>query len=121
MSNVKQADSVVDISYLKQVSGGDTSLMMDMIDLFLGQTPLQISQMYQCVDDENWQALNRIAHKAKSSFGVMGVESIVEDIKHVEIWASQQIRLDEITPLIDNINRVCQQAYTEYERIMEQM
>ncbi len=47
--------------------GGDTELMVEIIDLFLDEKNVQVSAMEDCVAGKDWDSLSKIAHTIKGS------------------------------------------------------
>ena len=114
----RQADSkIVNLEYLNLVCGGSEEMVSELIDLFLEQTPPEIEKMCECVEKEDWDALNSAAHKTKSSTNILGIEQIKEEIQSIEIWAAERKNLDLIPALIQKVKLVCDQAYKELNEI----
>lgn len=77
----------VDLTYLEDMSNGNTRVMVEMIEIFNSQVPELISKMKEYLQEENWDALSRLAHKAKASAFIMGMTEVAADLKLLEISA----------------------------------
>jgi len=89
-------------------------LMMDMIMLYLEQTPALISSMKQSLIDEDWNSLYIAAHKIIPSFYIMGIHKDFENMgKKVQEYASTQQNLDELEDLVLKLETVCLRACDE--------
>ncbi|SDM11072.1 HPt (histidine-containing phosphotransfer) domain-containing protein [Daejeonella rubra] len=92
------ADFNLDLSYLQDVASGSTEFMIEMIELFLTQTPAYFDQLGQLIIDENWSAVADIAHKIKPTLAFMGVESARGSMAEIEQNARNLKKLETIPP-----------------------
>ncbi len=79
----------VDLTYLEDMSNGNTRVMLEMIEIFNCQVPELIEKMKAYLDEENWDALSRLAHKAKASAFIMGMKEVAADLKSLEVTAKK--------------------------------
>lgn len=106
----------IDLSYLTHRTKANPQLMMQMISLYLEQTPPLIKAMKQSLKDENWDLLHSAVHKMIPSFSIMGISTDYENIaKKVQEYASIQNQTDGILDLVLKLENVCVQACEELE------
>ena len=67
-------EKLTDLSYLKEMSGNDYSIIKEMIDIFIEQVPEFLDEVSNSFESQDLQALGAVAHKAKSSVRTMGME-----------------------------------------------
>jgi CheY-like chemotaxis protein len=104
------------LNYLAQRTKANPALMMEMIAVYLEQTPLLIAAMNQSLVDSDWELLNATAHKIIPSFSIVGISSDFVDIaKQVQHYANTQQERDGISGLILKLQNVCEQACMELE------
>jgi HPt (histidine-containing phosphotransfer) domain-containing protein len=90
--------------------------MMQMISLYLDQTPTLISAMKQALQEKNWNLLYTTVHKLIPSFSIMGINSNFENMaKQLQELAYKQFDSDEIPKMVLQIDTVCQQTCKELE------
>ena len=88
--------------------------MLEMIELYLEQTPPVISQMKQSVCDKDWPSLSAAVHKMIPSFSIMGIHQDAENkARKIQEYANTQQHLDEIQELVLQLNSICSQACDE--------
>ena len=105
-----------DLKYLNQRTKSNPKLMMEMISLYLKQTPPLINTMKQSLQDKDWDLLQKTAHKIIPSFSIMGMSPIFENIaKKIQECASTEQHTDEIPDLVVKLDVVCSQACKELE------
>ncbi|MFA9390157.1 MAG: PAS domain S-box protein [Prolixibacteraceae bacterium] len=113
ISEIK-TEKCVDLHYLLHRTKSNPELMMQMISLYLEQTPPLITSMKQSLEDKDWKLLYTAVHKMIPSFSIMGIDSDVEDMaKQVQEFASKQIESDGIPEMVLQIETVCTQACKE--------
>ncbi len=106
----------IDLVYLNQKTKSDPELMMEMIDLYLAQTPTLINTIKQSFAEQNWQLMAAAAHKMIPSFSIMGISSDFENIaKRIQEFANSHEKLTEIDELVTQLEQICLQACLELE------
>jgi len=88
---------VIDLSYLRSILGNDQTLITEVIDSFKVETPQILFKMKEAVLAHDSDSMAKMAHKAKASFKMFGMEKAVsalvklesdaklEDLTHVEM------------------------------------
>jgi hypothetical protein len=90
--------------------------MMEMISLYLEQTPPLVNAMKQSFQEKDWNLLHAAVHKMIPSFSIMGISPSVESMaKQVKEYASTQQQSVGIQDLVLQIENVCVQACQELE------
>ncbi len=106
----------VNLDYLKYRTKSDPALMMEMISLYLVQTPPLINLMKQSLEKKDWVSLHAAVHKMIPSFSIMGISKDFENIaKRVQEYANTQEQTDGIEELVQQLENVCTQACSELE------
>jgi len=106
----------IDLDYLIRRTKSNPNLMMEMISLYLEQTPPLISAMRQSYKDKDWHLLYSAVHKMIPSFSIMGISTDFENMaKKVQEFASTQKQSEGITDMVLQLGNVCSQACEELE------
>lgn len=104
----------IDLQYLSHRTKSDPKLMMEMISLYLEQTPPLINAMKKGLEDKDWDTLHAAVHKMIPSFSIMGISTDFENkAKKVQEYASSQKEIHVIPDLILELEAVCRQACEE--------
>jgi len=112
--NEKKNGRCIDLDYLIHRTKSDPTLMMEMISLYLEQTPPLVSAMKQSFQDKDWGLLHAAVHKMIPSFSIMGIGSNFENMaKQVKDYATTQQQSVEIQDLVLQLENVCNQACKE--------
>ncbi len=111
-----KTESCIDLSFLLRRNKSNPILMMEMISLYLEQTPSLINAMKQSLHVKDWEGLYTAVHKIIPSFAVMGMNVEFENTaKRVQQYASTQLHTDGIPDLVLQLETVCMQACVELE------
>ncbi len=104
----------IDLAYLIHRTKSNPELMMEMIALYLEQTPPLVYAMKQSLQDKDWQSLYVAVHKIIPSFMIMGISKDFENMaKKVQEYASTQLQTDGIPELVYKLESICAQACIE--------
>lgn len=106
---------IADLNYLKTMSGGDSKFIREMIELFREQVDEYKQLMPDLLQNEKYDELGKVAHKAKSSVAVMGMTEVAELLKQLEILAHEQQEVDRYGAMIDEFLEQSQLALDELE------
>lgn len=103
-----------DLDYLTHRTKSNPTLMMEMIGLYLEQTPPLINAMRKSYDSKDWEKLKSAIHKMIPSFSIVGINVEFENMaKKVQEYASDQLQEESISDMVSAIERVCNQACSE--------
>jgi PAS domain S-box-containing protein len=107
----------VDLSNLSRRTKSDPKLMMEMISLYLDQTPSLIAAMKQGLHDKDYSALQSAVHKMVPSFSIMGISKDFENIakKVQEDVDNIQRHRHGMPDLVLQLEKVCTEACKELE------
>ena len=120
------------LEYLIRRTKSNPKLIVEMISLYLEQTPPLISVIKQSFEVKDWNLLHSAVHKIIPSFSIMGMSSDFEDMaKKIQEYAgnqykesqanfSKQIKANpsgnaEISGLVTQVEKVCSRACIELE------
>jgi len=77
----------INTGYIEMVAGGDNDLLRELIGMFRDQVEEFNAEMKVLYAEKNYRALGNLAHKAKSSVAIMGMESLANMLKTFELQA----------------------------------
>jgi len=104
----------IDLDYLTHRTKSSPELMLQMISLYLEQTPPLISAMKQGFQDKDWQSLYSAVHKMIPSFSIMGISVDFENMaKKIQEYAATQKQSDGISNMILQLENILEQSCAE--------
>lgn len=109
--------SCINLDYLLKRTKSNPVLMMEMISLYLEQTPPMVSMMKQSFIDKDWRLLSATLHKMIPSFFIMGFSADVENMaRTVKALADGPQQIETIAEMVAQLERVCKQAFIKLEQ-----
>ncbi|WP_066510429.1 response regulator [Rufibacter sp. DG15C] len=120
-SNEMENSQGINLSYLEQFADGNTQFMLEIIEIFISQTPGQLEEMQEAASKSDWTEVRALAHKMKSSLALIGVEEIQELNSQIEHSALHRVHTNELESLIAELahltHNVIQQLQVEVQRL----
>lgn len=105
-----------DLNYLLRRTKSKPDLMMQMISLYLLQTPPLVNAMKTALHEEDWDSLYSSIHKMIPSFAIVGMSIEYENIaRKVMEQAGKKLPADGISEMVLQLENGCTQACYELE------
>jgi HPt (histidine-containing phosphotransfer) domain-containing protein len=79
----------INTEYLDSVAGGDPEITREIVDIFTEQVVEMHKEMEIYLYSKNYTLLGLLAHKAKSSVGIMGMTDLATMLKTLELDAKE--------------------------------
>ncbi len=112
----KKVIRCINLGYLNTRTKSNPALMMEMISLYLEQTPPLISAMKKSLEEKDWNGLHTAVHKMIPSFAIMGINVDFENMaRKVQDYAGTMQQSDVIQDMVLQLGDICSQACTELE------
>lgn len=111
----------VDLSYLEDIAGGSKEFIVEMIDMFLEQTPGYCLDIKQGILDQDWKKVSDLAHKIKPTLAFMGSHAAKEVMSSVETDSRNKVNLDTLGSRFDNLHIVCMQLFADLKVARERL
>jgi HPt (histidine-containing phosphotransfer) domain-containing protein len=80
----------INTEYLDTVSAGDPEIICDLVSLFKEQAEEISLEMQSLFKSKNYKLLGLLAHKAKSSVSIMGMNDLAIMLKTFELQAKEE-------------------------------
>ena len=114
--NIKTELKYTNLEYLQKHTKSNPKLMMEMIQLYLEQTPPLINTIKQSLADKNWEMLQAAVHKMIPSFSIVGMHpDFTAMAKKIMEYSIAPHVNDEVHSLVLQLEKACGQACIEME------
>jgi signal transduction histidine kinase/CheY-like chemotaxis protein len=111
---------LLNLSYLKELSGGNRVFEESMIEQFLKQLPGELVALENEFSKRNYTVVAQIAHNMKTSISFMGLtEKIGETLDYIENNASIQKENTFLKEKIRELIDICRKAFAEAEKYLK--
>lgn len=102
------------LTYLLSKTKANPDAMMEMISLYLEQTPPLIQSMKESLVNQDWNLLHSSVHKMIPSFSIVGIDKSFEEMaKKIQAYATSSEQTDAIHDMVLMLDEVCTQACKE--------
>jgi CheY-like chemotaxis protein len=95
-----------DLTMIQSVSGGDEAFIKKMIHLFIQTVPQNVQELVDSTSQGNWEQVSKMAHKLKSTIDSMGIRSIHNKIRAVEMHAKNRDQLELLPDMVRQVESV---------------
>lgn len=106
---------IINVSYLEEVCGGSKEIISEMIGIFKDQVIEFNDEMSKLLEEKNYYDLGLLAHKAKSSLAIMGMEDMTMKLKDLELKAKTGKEADTYPDYISDFKAQTDIAITELD------
>jgi HPt (histidine-containing phosphotransfer) domain-containing protein len=110
-----------DLTYLRNMSGGNKDLILEMIGIFKSQVIEFTESMDEYYKNKEYELLGRLAHKAKSSISIMGLHELAIDLKNFENLAKAGEEVERYPYFIDKFKAETQEAIEELDEVTKNL
>jgi HPt (histidine-containing phosphotransfer) domain-containing protein len=110
-----------DLTYLKNMGGGNIAFVKEMIHIFEEQIAELKNDMETAMKMQNWGALGKLAHKAKSSVAVMGMNDLTNQLKSLELWANEGKEIGKYKDIVDQFIKESEEAIVELNKASKEL
>ncbi len=114
--SISNENKLYDLAMIRSVSGGDEAFIRKMILLFIDTVPQNVKELVDASGQKNWEQVSKMAHKLKSTIDSMGIRSIHDQIRSVELNAKNQDGLDLLPGIIRQVESVVSACIQQLRR-----
>lgn len=111
-------DQIIDTSFLDSFTSGNQSKKEKYIKMFLANGPKLLENINKSLADKNYESLRIAAHSMKPQLSYMGVQEEISNIFLIEQTAGNHAHYERLEELVEQLNRVCEQAFKELNSII---
>jgi HPt (histidine-containing phosphotransfer) domain-containing protein len=108
----------INTEYLEMVAGGDEDLLVELINMFRDQVAEFNSEMKILFREKNYYALGSLAHKAKSSVAIMGMDNLANMLKNFELQAKDGRSTEKYASYISRFESDTKSALEELDTLI---
>lgn len=110
---------MIDLTYLKQVSGGDAVFINEILGMFLNQTVPDIRALKAIATSEDNAQLASAAHRCKSAISMLGNNRATELITTIEHQAKQNKDNNKLLDNIEELEKLSEVLENEIRKLIK--
>ncbi len=108
----------INTQYLDSVSGGDTEMVREIVDMFRSQADEIYNEMNSLLAEKKYHTLGLLAHKAKSSVAIMGMNDLATLLKTFELQAKEEKEIEKYGSYIARFRSDTAEALKELDDLI---
>jgi len=88
---------LLDLSYLQEISGSDSTYIYEVLNLFLDTVPKSLEILDQLIrETDDYESIQRRAHSLKSSSSVIKVRDMFDNVARIDMLARSKSGKEEM-------------------------
>ena len=108
----------IDLSYLQEISGGDSSFIKEMLELYVNTTAQEASLFPILLSNGDINGIGNLAHKMKAPIQMLGANELFDVVRTLEQIGKKGQHTDEIAPLIEKVQVLVNSSIEEIQQIL---
>jgi len=109
----EQAAPLYDLAKLTDIAKGNEVFIKKMLQLFIDQVPSSVNEIKQALAAGDLAKIKSVAHRIKPSIDNMGIVTVKEDIRNIELNAAELQATGQLEKLISKLDAVVSQVVLE--------
>jgi HPt (histidine-containing phosphotransfer) domain-containing protein len=105
----------LNLAYLQDIADGNAEFMIEMIDIFLKQTPAYLAEIDEALHVEDWRTVAEISHKIRPTFAFIGADDTKDEMAKIETIARSGKDLEQIAPIFKQVQAA---STTLFEKLL---
>lgn len=110
---------MIDLSYFTQLSGNNISFLLRVMNIFVNETPKDLSELELNFQEANYKKVKEICHKLKGLFKSYNMAELTSDTMELEKHAKSEMFSDSSRELLEKIFSQYKAARIEMTELME--
>lgn len=112
-------EKIIDLIYLKEISGGDTAFQDTIVRQFIIQIPVELQQIEMAIKEGNMQQIKSLAHGIKSTVAYMGLgEKLHPYLQRMETESAMNEKASHYDQDLQQVKDVCTRAVQEAQQLI---
>ncbi len=107
------------LDYLRELSGGDHSFVIEILEMFILESPKIVSQSFDFLAENNFEMLRISVHKLKSSVQVVGGVHLTKLISDLEMMAASRENPETLLQSLQSLEHGIAQIVSNLENELQ--
>lgn len=103
---INKSNRSIDLALLKKRAEGDTDYLKEIFESYITEMPVYLKKLNEFIDEKNWDAISKQAHKMKSPIALVGAVKLKKLYEKIEKGALVEINTVELIDLFDETNKL---------------
>ncbi|MFY8110023.1 MAG: Hpt domain-containing protein [Bacteroidia bacterium] len=113
--------NIINLDYLKEISGGDQGFIKEMLELFVNSTATEADQFDALLASGNYEGIGHLAHKMKAPIQMLGANNLFLLIRDLEKFGKEQSNLEKVPGMVAEVKNQIVFAIEEINGLLKDM
>lgn len=109
---------IINLNYLKEISGGDTNFIKEMLELYIATTATEAILFKELYEKKDISGIGHLAHKMKAPIQMLGATDLYNTIKGIEDSCKTGLNLDLLPTNIDKVIHLVDESIVEVKTLI---
>lgn len=109
---------IIDLSYLNEISGGDSSFIKEMLELYINTTAVEALQYNDLLNQRNYEGISHLAHKMKAPIQMLGANDLFNLIRSLEKYGKEGSNTDQMPGIINEVQKQVDLSIIEIKELL---
>ena len=100
-------DKSIDLTLLRKRAEGDNEYLKEIFDSYITEMPLYLKELNKFIEQKNWDAIRKQAHKMKSPIALVGAVKLKQLFEKIELEVLTESKRGELTVIFEEVDRLC--------------
>ena len=107
--------SWINLENLSNIAGGDMGFVKAILMKMRTSLPQSVEVMNASLQTGDWAALKAAAHKAKSSFAYLDIQSVRQQLQEIESSAMEGEKHPNLKNMVFDVTKTAQEIFREMD------
>ena len=108
-------------AYLEKFYNGDTQHTAEIFEIFLTHTVHQIPELRKHMENGDWEATRRTAHRIKPNFLMVGLTDLEKKVMTIEKMADHNEDTKTLMQLLEDVEKKVEEAIPVLKKELQKM
>lgn len=109
---------IIKLTYLEDISGGDTSFIKEMLALYISTTATEVSKLNELFEKKDVIAIGQLAHKLKAPIQMLGITELYNTMKGIEDCCKTGMNIENLHENIQKSIQLTEESAVEVKKII---
>jgi len=111
--------NTIDLTYLKEISGGDNSFIKEMLELYVNTTATEAVLFNELLAKQDYEGIGHLAHKMKAPIQMLGANELFNIMRSLEQYGKESSHIADMPGFISRITTLVDESIVEIKEILE--
>ncbi len=109
------SDKIINISYIRNITDGDTDLIREILEIYINRTPALITELDEHISNGDFKQVKAGVHYLKNSVGLLGADTLFHLLATIEDQLNYLPPANDTLILLTKMKEILRQSIVQTE------